>query len=160
MRTLLLPMCILGISCAGMAQGKSASWESLETLRAGDKIQVVQMNSKRVTGDFVDVSDAAISMQGKAGPLTIQKQDVTSIKRMKNKHRLRNALIVGGIGAGVGAGIGAATFHPCPPTQAFCFQIGGRAVPAGLGAVIGLLGGATIGALSPDHETVYRLNPH
>ena len=72
MRTLLLPMCILGISCAGMAQGKSASWESLETLRAGDKIQVVQMNSKRVTGDFVDVSDAAISMQGKAGPLTIQ----------------------------------------------------------------------------------------
>jgi hypothetical protein len=152
-------MCILGISCAGMAQGKSTSWENLKTLRAGDKIQVASMNSAKVTGDFVAVSDAAISMQGKAGPLTIQKQDVTSIRLMKNKHRLRNALIVGGIGAGVGAGIGAATFHPCPPTQAFCFQIGGRAVPAGLGAVIGLLGGATIGALSTEHETVYRMNP-
>jgi hypothetical protein len=160
MRTLLLTMCILGISCVSLAQGKAASWGNLSMLRAGDKIQVVQMNSTKVNGDFLNVSDAAISLQAKAGTQIIQKQDVASVKLMRSKHRLRNALIVGGIGAGVGAGIGAATFHPCPPSQTFCFQIGGRSIPAGLGAVVGLLGGATIGALSPEHETVYRLNSH
>jgi hypothetical protein len=160
MRRILFLACILGISCVSQAQGKSASWENLNKLRAGDRIQLVQTNSTKVSGDFLNLSDAAISVQAKAGTQIIQKQDLASVKLMKNKHRLRNALIVGGIGAGVGAGIGAAEHHGCPSSQTFCLDIGGRSLPAGVGAVVGLLGGAVVGALLPQHETVYSLNSH
>lgn len=160
MRTFLFLMCVLGISCVSLAQGKAARWENLNKLQAGDKIQVRETNSTKITGEFLSVSETAISVEAVGAAQVIQKPDVLSVKRMKNRHRLRNALIVGGIGAGVGAGIGAATFHPCAPTQFFCLQIGGRALPAGFGAIVGLLGGATIGALSPEHETVYSLNSH
>jgi hypothetical protein len=158
MRTLLFPICILGISSVSLAQGKPATWENLNKLHQGDKIQVLEMNKTKVTGAFSSVSDAAISLQGNGSPQTIQRQEVLSVKLMRNKHRLRNTLIVAGAGAGVGAGIGAATFHPCPSTQTFCFQIGGRSLPAGIGAVAGFLGGAVVGALLPEHETVYRMN--
>lgn len=145
MRNFLFLMCILGISCASLAQGKSAAWGNLNTLRAGDKIQVAQTNSTKVRGDFLNVSDAAISLQSKAGTQTIQKQDVMTVKLMNNRHRLRNALILGGVGAGVGAGIGAATHKSCPSTQTFCLDIGGKSLPAAVGAVAGLLGGAVVG---------------
>jgi hypothetical protein len=162
MRTILSLICILGISCVSLAQGKAASWGNLSKLRAGDKIQVVQTNSTKVSGDFLNVSDAAISLQGKAGTQMVQKQDVASVKLMKNKHRLRNALILGGIGAGVGAGIGAAAHndHGCMSSQTFCLDIGGRSLPAAIFGVVGLLGGTVVGALLPEHETVYSLNSH
>ncbi|MGO9337552.1 MAG: hypothetical protein ACLPY1_08605 [Terracidiphilus sp.] len=160
MRAVLSLVCVLGISCASLAQGKAASWDNINSLRAGDKIQVVQTNSTKVSGDFLNVSAAAISLQAKSGTQTMQKQDVASVKLMKNRHRLRNALIVGGIGAGAGAGIGAAAHHGCTSSQTFCFDIGGRGLPAGIGAVAGMLGGAVVGALLPEHETVYSLNSH
>lgn len=160
MRTLLFPICILGISCVSLAQGKPAIWENLNKLHQGDKIQVLEMNKTKVTGAFSSVSDAAISLQGNGNPQTIPRQEVLSVKVMKNKHRLRNTLIVAGVGAGVGAAIGAATFQSCPATQTFCLQFGGRSLSAGIGAVAGLLGGAAVGALLPEHETVYSMNPH
>ena len=119
MRTLLFLICILGISCVSLAQSKPAVWEILNKLHHGDNIQVLEMNKTKITGAFSNVSDAAISLQGSGSPQTIQRQEVRSVKLMKNKHRLRNTPIVAGVGAGVGAGIGAATFHPCPATQTF-----------------------------------------
>ncbi|MGA7341637.1 MAG: hypothetical protein WBE72_15860 [Terracidiphilus sp.] len=160
MRKFLIAICLLGISCAAQAQGKPASWQNLKALQAGEKIEVREMNSTKVTGTFLNFSDAAISLEAEAGPRTIQTQDVRSVKRMRNKHRLRNTLILAGVGAGAGAGIGAALHHPCPATQSFCFDIGGRALPAGIGAVAGFLGGAAVGALLPTHETIYSVGPH
>ena len=58
-------------------------------LHAGQKIQVVEMNSKKHSGTFVNVSDTAISYQKTASAQTIQKQDVRSVKLMENKFRLR-----------------------------------------------------------------------
>jgi hypothetical protein len=160
MRKLLFLICVLGTSSILWAHSNPASWENLKTIQAGQKIQVVEMNSTKVSGTFLNVSDGTISVEAKTGPQTIQRQDVRSVKLMKNKHRLRNTLIVAGVGAGVGAGIGAATFHPCPASQTFCLQIGGRALPAGIGAVGGLLGGAIVGALLPSHDTIYSVSSH
>ena len=160
MRKFLFAICVLGISCILHAQRRPANWEDLGKLNAGDKIQVREVNSTRVTGMFLSASDAAISLQANGASQSIQKQDVESVKLMKNKHRLRNTLILAGVGAGVGAGIGAAAHHSCPSTQTFCLDIGGRSLPAGIGAVVGLLGGAAVGALLPSHETVYTLNAH
>lgn len=158
MRKISLAVCILGVSCALQAQHRPADWENLKALQSGDRIQIRELNSTKVSGSFVSVSDTGISLDANGAAQDIRKQDVGSVKLMRNKHRLRNALIVGGVGAGVGAGIGAAAHHGCASTQTFCLDIGGRSLPAGIGAVVGLLGGATVGALLPSHQTIYTLN--
>lgn len=160
MRRVLLLIGVLGISSAAWTQDKAANWENLNKLRAGETIQVQESNKAKVSGTFLSFTDAAISLQADAGPQAIQRQDVRSVKRTKNRHRLRNALILGGVGAGVGAGIGAAQHKGCSSSQSFCLDIGGRGLPAAIGGVIGLLGGATAGALLPDHETIYSVSSH
>lgn len=167
MRKLLLLIFVLGMPCASRAQTDRASWANLSALLLGQKIQVVEMNAKKHSGTFVHVSDTAISYQEAAGEQTIQKQDVRSVKLMKNKRRLRNTLIGlgvgGGVGAGVGAGIGAATFHPCS-SQSLCIQPVGKGGQTGIAAAFGFAGGAAVGAvigvLSPSHSTIYSVKTH
>jgi hypothetical protein len=159
MRNRLFLISILGISCASWAQGDQASWTNLSALLPGQKIQVVDVNSKKHSGTFVSFSDAAIVYQDNAGGETIPKQDVRRVKLMENKHHLRNALIGGAVGAGVGAGIAAATYQPCQ-APSFCLPSIGRAGFAGIGLAIGLPVGAVVGFLLPSHHTVYSVNSH
>lgn len=141
-------ICLLLISSAVRAQNKTASWDHLNSLATGEKIQVRTMNSVDVTGSFVSVSDSSITIRADAGAQTIQKGDVRRVRLMKNRHRLRNTLIVAGIGAGAGAGISAAAWEK----GGFA---GGKGDGAAVGAVIGAVGGAIVGALLPSHETIY-----
>lgn len=158
MRKSLLLICVLGLSCVSWAaQTNRASWANLSGLQPGQKIQIVDMNSKKHSGTFVSASGTALSYQDSAGEQTIQKQDVSSVKLMKKKHRLRNTLIGGAVGAGAGAGIGAATNHPCS-SQSFCVQPIGKGGAAGIGAVVGFVGGAVVGVLLPSHEVIYSVN--
>jgi hypothetical protein len=144
MRKLWIFACVLGLPCVASAQ-----WDNLNKLQAGQKIQVVEVNLKKDSGSFLSVSDKTISLQGKSGQQTIQKQDVGSVKLMENKHRLRNALVGGAVGAGAGAGISAAAWEPHG-------YVGGRGTGAAFGATIGIVAGAVVGALWPSHETIYR----
>jgi hypothetical protein len=152
MRSLAIAMCVLAIPCASWAQSSQASWENLSTLQAGQKIQVVEMNSKKDSGTFLNASATAISLQGAAGEQTIQKQDVRSVKLMENKHRLRNTVIGAAIGAGAGAGIGEATYGCSSGCIGFS-----RGDAAAVGAVLGLVGGAIVGALLPSHKIIYHV---
>ena len=108
----------------------------------------------------MNVTDTAISYQESAGEKAIQKQDVRSVKVKENKHRLRNSLIGGALGAGAGAGIGAAVNHPCSSQAVLCIHPIGKGGAAGIGAVIGFVGGAVVGVLLPSHETIYSVNSH
>jgi hypothetical protein len=159
MRKGLFLMCIIGLSCASWAQTNRASWTNLSVLQAGQKIQIVDMNSKKHSGTFVNVSDTAISYHEAASERTIQKEDIRSVKLMKNKHRLRNTLIGGTVGAGAGAGIAAGTYRPCS-SQSFCIQPIGRGGIAGIGAAVGFVGGAIVGVMLPSHKMVYDVNSH
>jgi hypothetical protein len=110
------------------------------------------MTSKKHSGSFVSVSDTAISYRETTGERSIPKQDVVSVKLLEHKHRLRNTPIVVGVGAGIGAGIGAALHKSCS-SQSFCLDIGGAALPAGIGAVVGGLGGRRRwGSLALSHH--------
>ena len=84
-----------------LAQANQASWSNLSVLRPGQEIQVVGMTSKKHSGNFASISDTAISYRETNGEQSIPKQDVLSVKLMEHKHRLRNTLIVAGVGAGV-----------------------------------------------------------
>ena len=152
MRKGLFLICVLGLSCVSWAQTNRASWANLTVLHAGQKIQIVDMNSKKHSGTFVSVSDTAISYQEAASEQTIQKQDIRSVKLMENKHRLRNTLIGGAVGAGAGAGIGAASWE----NHGF---LGSKGVGAAVGAVIGLVGGVVVGVLLPSHKMIYSVSP-
>ncbi len=159
MRRLLFLVCLLGLPCVSFSQLSQATWTNLSSLNPGQKIQIVDTNSKKHSATFTSVSDTAISFRDSAGEQSIPKQDIRSVKLTANKHRMRNTLIFAAVGAGVGAGIGAATHKSCS-SQSFCLDVGGRALPAGIGAVIGGLGGAVVGALLPSHSTVYDVAQH
>jgi hypothetical protein len=147
---------VLGLSCAAFAQTDQASWANLSGLRPGQKIQIVGMTSKKHSGNFVSVSDTAISYRETNGEQSIPKQGVLSVKLMENKHRFRNALIGAAVGAGAGAGIGAASTD----RPGDILTDVSRAKGAGVGAILGLIGGGTLGALLPSHSTIYQVTPH
>ena len=158
-RKIFLLLLLLGLPCAAFAQADRASWANLSGLQPGQRIQVVGMTSKKHSGNFVSISDTAISYREANGQQSIPKQEVLSVKLMEHKHRLRNTLIVAGVGAGVGAGIGAAVHKSCS-SQSFCLDIGGAALPAGIGAVLGGVAGAVVGFFLPSHSTVYQASSH
>jgi hypothetical protein len=158
-RKIFLLLLVHGLACVAFAQADQASWANLSGLRPGQKIRVVGITPKKLSGNFVSVSDTAISYRETTGAQSIPKRDVLSVKLMEDKHRLRNTLIVAGVGAGVGAGIGAALHKPCS-SQSFCLDIGGAALPAGIGAVLGGVGGAVVGFLLPSHSTIYQVSSH
>jgi hypothetical protein len=151
MRNSLLLICVFGVSCAAWAQTDQASWTNLSTLSPGQKIQIVEMNSKKHSGTFVNFSETALSYQDTAGGQTIQKQEVRHVKLLENKHHLRNTLIGAVVGAGAGAGIGAGSWE----NRGY---VGGKGVGAAVGAGIGFAVGAVIGVLLPSHHTVYSVS--
>jgi len=159
MQKILFLISVVGVACVSWAQSDQASWANLSALQPGQKIQIVDMNSKKHSGTFVNVSDSVISYQDAVGEQTIQRPEIRSVKLMANKHRLRNVVILGAVGAGVGAGIGTAAFHSCS-AQSFCIQPLGRGAIAGIGAVVGLAGGAVVGAVLPSHKVLYRADSH
>src|ERR1700691_3296926 len=111
MRNATLLLCLLAISCVSNAQSGQSSWANLSGLRAGQKIQIDEMSSKKHSGIFESVSDSAISIRDASGEMSLQKQDVRSVKLLSSSHRLRNTLIGAGVGAGAGAGISAAVWE-------------------------------------------------
>jgi hypothetical protein len=152
MRRILFLVCVVGMSCASWAQ-TDPSWTNLSTLSPGQKIQVVELNSKKHSGAFVSFSETAITFQDTAGGQTIPRQNVRTVKLGTSKRRLRNTLIAAGVGAGAGAAIGAGTWED----RGF---LGGKGVGATVGAAIGFLAGAVVGVLVPTHHTIYSVNTH
>ena len=150
MKKLLFLICILGVSISLQAQGKPSAWANLNNLHQGDRIQVRQMDSTKATGEFMSVSDAALSLQANGSAQVIARETVKSVTLMKNKHRLRNTFIGAGIGAGLGAALGGATNNGFVNRGVFA---------AGVAAAFSVPG-AVVGALVPDHSTIYNVGSH
>jgi hypothetical protein len=142
----------LAVPCTSLSQ-TNPGWSNLSALRPGQKIQVVETNSKKHTGIFVNVSDTAIASRDNAGEQTFRKPEVRSVKLMENGHRMRHVLIGAAVGAGVGAGVTAAGWEQ----HGF---LGGKGAGAAVGAVIGGVVGAIVGALLPSHKTIYSVSSH
>jgi len=160
MRNLMLFLCVLALPCVSSAQSNQSSWENLNTLRPGQKIEVVETNLKKDTGRFAAVSDDAIRINESTGEQSIPRASVMRVTLRHNKHRLRNALIGGGVGAGAGAVLAAVADTPCPPMQSFCINPISRGGAAGIGAAAGFIPGAVVGAVIPSHPTIYRASAH
>ena len=98
-------------------------------------------------------------MREGSNDIGIPKESVARVTVLDKSHRLRNSLILGVAGAGAGAGIAAVATRCSTTSGAFNFcGIGNGAVVA-ISAVVGLAGGAGVGAAIPSHPTIYRAEP-
>jgi hypothetical protein len=131
-------------------QDAGQSWENLQTLGAGQRIQVVDQRLKSQDGTFLTVSDAAIAFRVGQSEVTIQRGDVLRVTSLERTRRGRNALV----GLGIGALAGAAFLGIAAASDSFVREEAG--LFAAGGAVLGGAVGAGVGAAFPGHPTIYR----
>ena len=154
MRKLVITLMLLVTPILSRAQKPENSWAPLNALHAGQKIEIVETSLKKHSGTFATVTDEAIQLREGGSDVGIRKENVMRVTLLDKSYRLRNAFIMGGIGAGAGAGIGAAASRCSSITGSFHFCGLGRSVAIGIGAVVGLAGGAAVGAAVPSHPTI------
>jgi hypothetical protein len=132
------------------AQAPLDSWENLRQLRAGQKIEVVDMKLKSVQGEFIRYSDDGVSLSVGRDEVSIARAAVLSVKNRQASHRARNALLGLAIGAAGGLAAGAirgATYHEAGETGVFMLVF--TPIGAGIGAAAGA-------ALPAGQVTIYR----
>src|SRR5216683_2693463 len=147
------------IPCSLRAQDKKSDWKALYGLRSGEKIELIETGMKKHVGTFSTVTEEAIQLREGANDIGIRKENVARVTLLEKSHRLRNAAILGVVGAGAGAGIGAAASRCSNSTGSFNLCGIARGAEVAVGAVVGLAGGAGIGAAIPSHPTIYRAEP-
>jgi hypothetical protein len=159
MRNAALACFLILIPCSLRAQDKKGDWKALSSLHAGEKIELIETGMKKHVGTFSTVTDEAIQLREGSNDIGIPKENVARVTVLDKSHRGRNALILGAAGAGAGAGIGAAASRCSNSNTSFNLCGFGRGVEVAIGAVVGLAGGAGIGAAIPSHPTIYRAEP-
>ncbi len=86
------------------AQDKKDDWKSLYGLRSGEKIELIETGMKKHVGTFSTVTEEAIQLREGSNDVGIRKESVARVTRLEKSHRLRNAAILGVVGAGAGSG--------------------------------------------------------
>ena len=151
----ILPILVTMVSIPLCAQQRpKQSWDNLNRLQAGQKIEVVQMDLKSLKGRFLGFSEEAISVRVKKDEVAVARADVLRVSLRGKPKRGVNALIGTGLGALLGAIVSAAVCaggSSCGGEPGFV---------AGVGAIIGAGAGAGMGAavpLIPSYSTIYRV---
>ena len=154
MRRVLSALMLFGIPAALVGQTPNGSWSNLNSLRAGQGIEVIESSMNRHAGEFISVTDELLTLKEKGSDLSIKREAVARVStssRSKRVERILIGLVVcGAVGAGIGAASGSNTGF-----------LGGssRGITALIGIVIGAPSGAVVGGVLPAHTTVYRAAP-
>ncbi len=152
--SLLLVTTIFSISLPAQEPGEH-SWENLQQVRVGQKIEVVDTNLKKYKGTFLSFSDEAISLRVKKQEVGVQREDVFRVSLREKSKRLRNALI--GLAIGAGAGVAAAEISIRASEPGFFPERAFWQIPYAVLVSVGIAVGAGIGAaFPPGYQTIYR----
>ena len=131
-----------------LSQSAGDSWDNLQQLKPGQKIQVVDKEMRTFRGEFVSFADETITLREKSGEQSVERVKVVRVSVRDTSHRTRNMLLGAAIGGGIAV---AATVVPLIANSNEGNSCG--VCVAGIAAGIG--GGAAIGAI-PGNRTVYR----
>ena len=146
-RLKIVGLLLLAAVQAGFAQDTS-QWSSVQSLRKGGRIGVIQANRKRVEGRFESATDARITLRADQ-EITLEKAEVVRVYRPARHGRVFGAVLGGAIGVAAG-GVTDATLG-----QYFRNETGGTA--KGVITVIGGAAGAGIGAVATGgYRTVFQ----
>ncbi len=66
----------------GFGRAGKQSWENLNQLGAGQKIEVVDMNSRSLNGTFLGFSEEAISLRVGNGEVAVQRANVLRVRSL------------------------------------------------------------------------------
>ncbi len=143
--SLLLVTTIFSISLPAQEPGEH-SWENLQQVRVGQKIEVVDTNLKKYKGTFLSFSEEAISVRVKKGEVAIQRPHVLRVS-VHGGGRWKNALTGVVIGAVAGLLLGAIVDYGDDLDS----NDGKIFAPLVFGGV-----GAGLGSIFPGFHTVYR----
>ncbi len=144
-RILALAILLVCAVTAALARGGEGSWENVQGVAVGTRVQVVNMDLKSFTGAVQVVGDNAITIRTKKGDVTVSREEVYRVSLREGGHRGRNMLI-GGL-AGFGAGF--ATSYLAN------YEDGSFAMDWAVGAACAA-GGVAVGAAWPTYATLYR----
>jgi hypothetical protein len=151
-RPVLIFALLFGFPCALTAQTQQSSWSSLNRLKGGQGVEVVEAGLKHHSGKFATVTDDLLTFKENGSDVSVKREDVMRVSTSSGPKRGEHALIGLVVGAAAGAGIGAASGSK-----------GGFIDTRGIGALIGIAiggpSGALLGAALPAHHTVYRAAP-
>ena len=137
-RTIVLSFVCAGL-CFAQSSAAASAWNIVSAVGQGHKIRV-ETPARNYSGTFVELSDAAISLQSDTGQVSVPKGDVMRIYSQSRSNRIRNTLI----GAGIGAAIGITTYATL---GTLLRNEGGENTGVLLAAPIGV--GTAIGAVLP-----------
>jgi hypothetical protein len=135
------------VSQPGLTRGQQDSWENLNSLRAGENVEVVDLQSVSTRGTFLSFSEDKIVLRVDGAETPISRANVQRVISGQPR-RLRNAAL----GAAIGVGVGLAIAIPVWIGE------GATAYPGISGPIVGGGAGAGIGAAVPlGSQTVYRV---
>jgi hypothetical protein len=133
---------------ACVATLSAQSWDSLQSLRPGDAVRIVDTGGKEFSGSFAAATAESLTIQSQGSARLLAKTAIRLVKVRSTSRRLRNLLI--GVSVGVVTGVavdqtlGAALRN----------ETGDSKRPLMYLAPIALFGG--IGGAIPAYRTVYR----
>ncbi len=131
------------------AAAVETGWSSLQQVRVGQQIEVVDTNLKKLKGTFLSFSEEAISLRVGKDEVGVQRPNVLRVSLRGRPKRSTSALV----GAAIGALAGLALSAVAPETEC------GRGCMMGMATVMGAGVGAGVGAavpFVPSYHTIYR----
>ncbi len=144
LRAVLFVLCFA--SQLGFAREKKDSWANLNRLRPGQKIEVVDLQSRSLQGAFLSFSEERILLRVGRNEVPVQRANVLRVVS-RQPRRLRNAAIAAAIGVGAGLAIAIPLW----------MVEGATAFPGILAPIAGSGAGAGIVAVVPlGSRTIYR----
>lgn len=154
--TLILVL-FFGVPAVLCAQSPKGAWSNLNRLKAGQRIDVIESSVKSHTGEFITVTDEALTLKEHGTNVSLNRENVVRVSTGSGYRRGEHAVIGLAIGGLIGAGVGAAAGSSGSKTE----FLGVHAVGVGalVGVAIGGSAGALVGAAIPAHTTVYRVAP-
>jgi hypothetical protein len=119
----------------------SSDWAVVQQVKTNEKLMVRKKDGKEVTGEMIEASETALTIDRDGKPLSIPRSDVRQLYVISGKAaKGKWALIGAGIGAGAGTGIGAAKYSPNRDDSEIWIGMG-LLIGTGAGALGGLMFG-------------------
>jgi hypothetical protein len=144
----------LGLPAMLCAQKQQGQWSDLRGLTVGQTVVVIESSMKRHSGEFVSVTDEALTLKEKGPDISLKREEVVRVSTSSGARRGEHAAIGLLIGAAAGAGIGATAGSGSKNWIGLTEGVG-----ALVGIAIGATSGAIVGVTIPAHRTIYRTAP-